>query len=120
MSRLDSKPKAASATTTGGDRFHVRFGSDYLPLLRRAARGRDISMSGYIRRAVGIQIAKDLGMSPLEVIGTSSYPAAYGKKYPPYPYCPWRADADGNEHYVPNDERVLLPDDGAGYGDWEW
>lgn len=120
IDKIESRPKSAGAKSAGGDRFHVRLGEEYLHLLRRAARNRGISLAGYIRRAVAVQIAADLGMSPIDVISTSSYPAAYGEKIPPYPYCPWAADAEGNQHHVPRDQMVLLPDDGKGYGRWPW
>lgn len=77
-------------------RFMFRTTWDFVALLRKAARRRDMSDSAYARRAVSAFIAADLQMPFEDVCETS----------PPVPF------ARGRWTTYPRD-------DGKGYGNWE-
>ena len=94
-------------TTTWGNRLAVRITPKYLSFVHRAARDRNISVGGYVRRAVAKQVAKDLGISWLEVIAYSPYPSYYqSQKFPP----------EKSAHRL---GARTIADDGEGYGDWD-
>ena len=78
---------------------NVRADPEFRVLLNRAARARDISVQGYMRRALAKQIAKDLGMDWRQILAFCAAPAPWGKAHKAY--------------------SVRGPDDGEGYGDWD-
>lgn len=65
--------------------------------LRRAAQERGISMSGYVRRALAVFIARDLGMSYEELCALNRKPLAFGDV---------------------GRRGLAQQDDGEGFGDW--
>jgi len=93
--------------------FHVQATRPLLQAVRAAAKLRGISASGYIRRAVTKQTAKDLGVSWESLLKETPYPAAYGKKMAPPEKV--RYSVEGSTDIS---DRLASPDDGTGYGDW--
>lgn len=78
----------------------VWFDDPFRLLLDEAAKRRNITLSGYTRRALAAFVAKDLGIPITEVLKHASKPTDYGTAYP-RPGKPIRS-----------------VDDGEGYGDW--
>lgn len=81
-------------------RFDMRLAPDMLDLIERAARERGIGRAAYIRRALAVFVAKDLGMNWREVIASSPAPLDWGQN-------PQGTKKSSN-----------LRDDGSGYGKW--
>lgn len=78
-------------------RFDTYLPLDLLRNVEHCARERGISRAGYIRRALSVQVAKDLGLNWKDVAASSPIPAEWGS----------RKKADPS-----------LRDDGRGFGDW--
>ena len=73
---------------------------DFRALVMAACRKRDISVVGYVRRAVARQIAKDLNLPFEEVCLNFPAPSALGRRT-------YEIVVSGPP-----------PDDGTGFGDW--
>lgn len=69
-----STKKRKSERTSG---MYLFFDEPFRGLLHEAARQRDISITGYGRRATGAFIAHDLGLAVGEVLHHSAQPAPY-------------------------------------------
>lgn len=109
--RRRSRPGRGS--TARGTQFHIRLSRELLELLHAAAKSRGISITGYVRRSLTLQLARDLGAPWPEIAALGPYPPRYGKNL---------ADRDkrvstdskaaGNAGWTP------IPDDGTGFGEW--
>lgn len=78
-------------------RFDTYLPLDLLQNVEHCARERGIGRAGYIRRALAVQVAKDLGLDWKEVAASSPVPMEWGS----------RKKSDSN-----------LRDDGRGFGEW--
>jgi hypothetical protein len=111
-----SEMKRRVQSTRWGLQFHIRLTPEFKTLIIAAAKRRDISLTGYIRRAVAKQVAADLGLPITEVLIHSPYPSAFGEKLPPEAYRIPVVRECRNGRLLPCAE--CAPDDGKGYGDW--
>lgn len=92
--REQSKARQVNARRATAMQTFVDTG--YIRLLHAAAEHRDISVGGYIRRAVARQIAEDLNMDWRTVLQYGPMPVGYGKR----------------------GRAVKKNDDGTGFGNW--
>lgn len=101
--------RLAESQRTRGDNGQARrkanvrvfFDTPFMHMLQGAARLRNISLSGYVRRAIAARVAADLGLPFTEVVGHMAAPTDYGQ--------PQRHGPGGVKQTT---------DDGTGYGDW--
>ena len=96
-----------------GPEFHIRLSVPFRRMIIAAAKARGISLTGYIRRAVARQVAKDLGLEWEYVLAHCAYPPAFGKTMPPQDKLVYRVE--GSRRVA---DRLSTVDDGTGYGDW--
>lgn len=109
LERLNDIEASTDATTGWGGRLVTRITPQFMAMLHRAASARGLTIGGYVRRAVSKQLATDLGVPISQVLRISPYPGPYGGGRLPAEF--YRKGRNG---------RVAVPDDGTGYGDWEW
>lgn len=94
-----AEANARSYGTSATNRIsRVGFSTDVHPYFVRAAQGRGISLSGYIRRATLAMVARDLGMDPVDLFMLDTAIAPIGR----------RGDTPTKDL------------DGALYGTWGW
>ena len=77
-----AKNRAAQQRRDHGTRpsiSRVGISPKVMPLLVRAARLRNISLAGYIRRATMAFVAHDLGLNPVEIFEQDMAPSPYGR-----------------------------------------
>ena len=95
------KADKARISRHGGwvDVLSFRADRRFRKMVQLAAKGRNISMGGYMRRAIAKQIAQDSGVELSTILALTPFPSEYGKK-----------------SAQPKDKPV--PDNGEGYGKW--
>lgn len=99
MRMVHESEKSSVKTGERASLGNVRADPQFRLLLNAAARSRDISVQGYMRRALARQIAKDLGIDWHSVLAYCAAPAPWNKAHKAY--------------------TKRGADDGTGYGDWD-
>lgn len=77
VGRVKSRQRISSRATNRSHGVYIFMDDPMKVLLDEAAFRRGISMSGYVRRALGAMIAKDLGMKFKDVVKHSALPNNY-------------------------------------------
>lgn len=89
----------------------IRASWKLLSLVKMAARQRNISTQGYIRRAISAFVVKDLGVAWEDVVQLSP-------KNTPFNQASSEAVRVKMQYQKARKDGVLLCDDGEGFGDW--
>ena len=98
----ETKKKTKKGFDYRGARFALRVSPTFIALTHRAAIARNISLAGYIQRALARQLADDLDIPVREILAAATAPGVY--------------DVNSGVHrYVPKG-----PDTGEGHGTWAW
>jgi hypothetical protein len=79
LERVQSRQKKTKRNTERKNGMFLFFDDGFRALLDEAARRRNISMTGYLRRAAAAMIAYDLGIDITEVLKFTAHPAGYGE-----------------------------------------
>lgn len=91
-----------------GTAMNTLVSKEFREVIAVACQLRNISRSGYIRRAVSKQIAQDLGLEVHQVLKLTPKPTPWGVRTAPV-----QGD-NGFKSYA------HAPDNGEGFGDWGW
>ena len=107
LQRADDAAPTSKKKRTGkwGTYLAIRATPEFIQLLHVVCEQRDISLGGYMRRAIAKQMAKDLNLPWDEVLSLTPHPPKYGSNRP--------VKAE------PGKGNIGLPDDGTGFGDWD-
>jgi hypothetical protein len=79
LARVMGRGKKTKRNTERKNGMFLFFDDGFRVLLDEAARRRNISMTGYLRRAAAAMIAFDLGINITEALKHTAYPAGYGE-----------------------------------------
>jgi len=97
-----SQHKAPKKAKWGHD-ITLRSTKDFMALAHEAAELHDITVGGFMRRAIAKQIALTLGMDVRDVLSFNPMPARYG-----------------SSRSTRGPDGEVQPDTGEGFGDWAW
>lgn len=110
MKRIQSNPKKRRSEGKWGTAISFSASLELRHLLAKVCQERDINRSGYIRRAVVRQVARDLNMPVQEVLRLTPKPTRWGVTAAPRV----QKGVKGAQTWE------FPPDDGTGFGRWEW
>ena len=79
MRRVASRQKGSQRSTERKHGMYLFFDDDFRIFLDEAAQRRNISMTGYMRRAVAAMVAHDLGIPYEAVVRHSAQPTTYNQ-----------------------------------------
>lgn len=109
LRRISDLESMDISSTDWGGRLVTRVTPAFMAKLHQAASRRNITIGAYIRRSVIKQLSIDLDEEPQQLLALTPYPTPYsGGKLPAEFYKQGR------------NGRILVPDNGEGYGDWQW